>query len=498
MIKLSLLLALAAASGDSPVVPSARARDVANYAHDTYGEAAIRTLAELVAFDTFQRDGTPNAEHPSFRAMSARLEEIAAELGLEFEDHGAVVVISLGSAEQRLGIVTHGDVQPADPSKWAQSPFTLDTESEPGLLVARGAEDDKGPIACALHAMRSIKEQGVPLKRRIELIISYTEESDWAPFQEFLAKNPAPDLNIAIDAEYPAVIAEKGWCSLQVSLPIEASESEAPRLASFSGGFFLSQVPEDAQAVVEAPTPAVEAALRAAARTTNDVTFAFESEAGRLRVRAHGLAAHSSKPEKGRNAITHLAELLSVVDWPRSAASDMVDFIHARVGTGYLAERFGDVAYAHPFMGPLTLSFSTLKEENGRLVGAINMRRPAGRSQAEVRATVQAAVESWKVARGAADVELVCYIGEPHMPEAPPHLPVLLATFQAYTGQTEAKAIAIGGGTHARLVPNGVNFGPAMPGVPYTGHSEHEFMSREQFLLNLRMYTSLLVDLAGE
>ena len=48
----------------------------------------------------------------------------------------------------------------------------------------------------------------------------------------------------------------------------------------------------------------------------------------------------------------------------------------------------------------------------------------------------------------------------------------------------------------ATLVPNGVNFGPSMPGEPYTGHSEHEFVTREQLLDNLGMVTSLLVDLA--
>jgi dipeptidase D len=47
------------------------------------------------------------------------------------------------------------------------------------------------------------------------------------------------------------------------------------------------------------------------------------------------------------------------------------------------------------------------------------------------------------------------------------------------------------------MVPNGVNFGPAMPDVPYTGHSEHEFMTRDQLMLNLQMYSVMLVELAG-
>ena len=120
--------------------------------------------------------------------MTAYLERMATAFGFDFTDHGVVVVIGLGDAADRLGLVTHADVQPANPAKWAQDPFTLDTTSEPGRLIGRGVEDDKGPIVTALYAMRALRDRGVPLSRRIELIISYTEESDWTPFQEFLAQ----------------------------------------------------------------------------------------------------------------------------------------------------------------------------------------------------------------------------------------------------------------------------------------------------------------------
>jgi len=499
-----LLLALAlACPQDSALpeqVPSSRARDVAAYAHDEYGAAAIQTLGDLVAFDTFERPGVPNAEQPSFRRMTAYLESLAGQLGLDFADHGAVVVIGLGDAERRLGVVTHGDVQPADPEKWAQSPFVLDTESEPGRLVGRGAEDDKGPIACTLFALGAIRAKAVPLQRRIELIVSYTEESDWAAFQEYLTNHPPPELNVAFDAEYPVVVAEKGWCSVEVSFPFAGAGDvpDAPSLASFTGGFFLSQVPEDAEALILHPDPELEAQLLAAARADAAARFEFLPAPDRLTIRAHGISAHSSTPEEGVNAITHLGQLLAVHDWPANGAGWMVAFLRDRVGTGHLAERFGEVAYEHPFMGPLTLSFGTLKEEGGRLVGAINLRRPAGRSEADVRDAITAAIESWKAESGCRDVEYSSYIGAPHLPVEPPHVPVLLDTFRAYTGIAAAEPISIGGGTHARLLPYGVNFGPAMPGETYTGHTEHEFLTREQFLLNLRMYTSLLVDLAAE
>ncbi len=484
--------------GEKAIMLSSRAR--------VRGAADVEALlADLVAFDTFHRSGTANRDHPSFQAMTAYLKDWCEAAGLGFADHGSVVVVTLGAGSDRLGLVTHGDVQPADAGKWAADPFTLDVTSEPGRLVGRGVEDDKGPIACALVAMRELRRIGWPLRRRVELIVSYTEESDWAPFQEFLARNPPPPLNVAFDAEYPVVTAEKGWCSVTVGIagPEAAGAEGDAELVAFTGGFFLSQVPEDAVATIVGADDALVDALRAAADADEEATFTFEDdgvdEGGRPRllVRARGLSAHSSKPEQGVNAITHLAALLATHDWPDSRAARMARFVDERLGTGRLAERFGDVAYEDPFMGPLTLSLGTLREDGERLVAGINLRRPEGRTREEVEASVRWAVEGWSAERGLADaVTLEQSIGDPHRVHDAPHVEVLLQTFRHHTGITDAAPLSIGGGTHARLVPNGVNFGPSMPGEPYTGHSEHEFVTREQLLDNLEMVTSLLVDLA--
>ncbi len=77
-----------------------------------------------------------------------------------------------------------------------------------------------------------------------------------------------------------------------------------------------------------------------------------------------------------------------------------------------------------------------------------------------------------------------------------PHLQTLLNVFAEFTGIADPKPVAIGGSTNSKLFPNALSFGPAMPGVKYTGHSEHEFITREQLQLNLKMYTAAMVELA--
>ena len=147
---------------------SGEAIGVATHAVTTYVDSTIVTLADLVAFRTVAEEGIENAENPEFRAMTEYLRNKAGEFGFDFADHGAVVVIGLGDVPDRLGLITHGDVQPADHTKWVQDPFSLDTVSDPGRLVGRGTEDDKGPIAVALYAMKSMVDHGVQLRRRVE------------------------------------------------------------------------------------------------------------------------------------------------------------------------------------------------------------------------------------------------------------------------------------------------------------------------------------------
>ncbi len=494
-----IALSLLGACGESSDVPSRRARDLASYALVTYAGAVVATTAELVAFRTVSQPGLDNAENPDFKAMTDYLEAKANELGLDFADHGNVVVVGLGASPQRLGVITHGDVQPADPSKWARNPFSLDSVSEPGLLVGRGVEDDKGPIATALYAMKAVKDQGLELGRRVELIISYSEESDWTPFRAFLDANPPPDLNVAIDAEYPVVVAEKSWNAVFLVVPPLGGTPPGGnnRLTALRGGSFLSQVPEDAEAVVASPTPGLEARLREAAAADSAVRYEFVSGEGRLTVKARGVSAHSSKPEQGRNAIAHLAALLDSFEWPDGQASRMLRAINDLVGTGVYGERFGSVATTHPFMGPLTLALTTLGLEGDTLVAGINIRSPAGRSPEALERVIREAVGDWKGRTGIDALEVRVTTSEPYYLEDAPHIPILLDIFAHYTDIPRPQPISMGGGTHARLVPNGVNFGPAMPGEVYTGHSEHEFIAREQLELNLAMYTAMLVELAG-
>ncbi|WP_346837468.1 dipeptidase [Microbulbifer sp. SAOS-129_SWC] len=488
-----LLCPLAAAADVSPV-----AQKTADYAVDHYEAAMTDTLAELVHFKTVARDDLPMEKNPEFTGFKRALCDKAEALGLECEDHGYVVIVALGQGPEKIGIVTHGDVQPANPAKWKKSPFVLDRTSEPGKLIARGSEDDKGPIATALYAMKSIKDQGVPMKRRVELIVYLAEESNWGPLKAFLKDYDMPAYNITIDADYPVVTAEKGWSEVRatfVDKPL--ADKSQPYLSDFHGGYFRSQVPDEAHATIVNPSAGLEKAIRARAATHPKVKYEFARKDGKLEVTARGVATHSSEPQHGINAIAFLADALGAYQWPANAAGATVRYINDLIGTGILAEKFGNIAYSDDFMGPMTGALTMVKADDKGLTSYLNLRRPTGKSADKLDAQIHSAIDDWQKATGIQMANVGVDLGDPYRVDNAPQVEPLLQVFRHFTGIKNAGPVAIGGSTNAKLLPSAVSFGPSMPDKAYTGHSEHEFMTVDQLRLNLKMYTAMMIEIAN-
>jgi dipeptidase D len=494
---LLVFAACANAVAAPPAAPGEAAVKAARHAVTAYRDDVVETLAKLVRYNTVADKEMPFERNPRHTGFKNFLKDEAARLGLDFADYGHVLVIGLGPADEqeRVGMVAHGDVQPADPSKWKKSPFELDRTSEPGKLLARGAEDDKGPIATALYAMKALKDLQLPLSKRIELYVYMAEESDWDALEQFVKTHALPQVNITLDAEYPAVTAEKGYGTVAVTFPqadAPAPQGE-PSIAQFGGGFFDSQIPGDAQAVIANATPALETQIRQRGAKQAGMRYQFAWKDEDLVVTAKGVSAHSSKPEDGLNAISMLADALAVRAWADTPSGAMVNFLNEMVGTGYLGEKFGSIAYRDGFMGPMTFAPTVI---HGAEL-SINVRRPQGKTAQQLSHEINAALAQWQGAHPSmqlADVKV--QIGEPWIQKDAPQLPVLMGVFSYFTGVKDPKPVAIGGGTNSRLFPHAVSFGPAMPHSVYTGHSEHEFITLKQLLLNLEMYTAVLAELA--
>ncbi|GAA3320339.1 hypothetical protein GCM10020331_030930 [Ectobacillus funiculus] len=64
-------------------------------------------------------------------------------------------------------------------------PYAADIRN--GNIYARGAIDDKGPTMAAYYAMKIVKELGLPLRKRIRMILGTDEESHWRCVEHYFS-----------------------------------------------------------------------------------------------------------------------------------------------------------------------------------------------------------------------------------------------------------------------------------------------------------------------
>jgi len=487
-------LALMAASSHANI--DQISQDAAKYAVDTYQDTQIHTLANLVSYPTVNKEGVSTLTNPDFIGFKALLKMKAAALGFDYQDLGHTVLIGMGEQNDKVTIVTHGDVQPADASKWQQSPFKIDSTSEPGKLIARGTEDDKGAIATALYAMKAIKDQGIALENRIELMVYLAEESDWEPLKEFMKTYQQPKYAVTIDASYPVVVAEKGW-SLIAPTFTGTSPQSGVYVSDLKGGAFVSQIPEDASVLLHNATDADIETLNTNIATLKGVKVAVTEVNQGIKVSVKGTSAHSSEPEAGFNAIAHLAEVFKGIELENNSDGQAIEFINQLIGLDLYGNNFGKIAYSHEFMGPMTVSPTLLKRDGNDITLSVNMRRPVGKDEAKLQQQIDTALANWQASNQVQLKNTDIVIGTPMLLDTAPHAQALLDIFKHFTGDEDAGFVSIGGGTNAKLFENAVSFGPSMPGKKYTGHSEHEFITVEQLKLNLKMYTAMMIRLGN-
>ena len=106
-----------------------------------------------------------------------------------------------------LGVVAHVDVVP-EGEGWIHPPYAA--EIADGRIYGRGTMDDKGPAVCAIYALAAIKAAGIPMRRRVRIILGTNEETGWGCMDHYRKVAEIPTLTFSPDADYPVVNSEKG------------------------------------------------------------------------------------------------------------------------------------------------------------------------------------------------------------------------------------------------------------------------------------------------
>ena len=207
-----------------------------------------------------------------------------------------------------------------------------------------------------------------------------------------------------------------------------------------------------------------------------------------------GVSAHSSKPDSGVNPVARMLDFINSLEGQvalkHNHITDAARYAADNWGLDYLGGKLG-IGFSDDFMGPLTTSLTYVGMDDNRFKLAVNLRVPKGESPEALKAKITEKLTQWSKSNHI-PLTLETSIAEPmyRNPEGE-WVKALLAVATENLGM-EHKFGASSGATSVHELPNGVQFGLAMPGVKYTGHNDNEFKTVNQFMLDLQIVTEMM------
>ncbi len=399
--------------------------------------------------------------------------------------------LEFGEGEDLLGILCHVDVVP-EGDGWSVDPYA--GEVKDGKIYARGAIDDKGPTMAAYYAMKIVKELGVPLHKRVRMIIGTDEESEWRCVSHYFQKEEMPSMGFAPDADFPIIYAEKGIADYDLVQDLSHFDQGKSDLEvlTFESGRRYNMVPDFARASLllqEDHTKTVqyfETFLK-----EQELKGNYFIENGNLILEVEGISVHGMEPNKGRNAGLYLAVFLSSLNIS-GAAKSFFDFTKTYFFQDSRGKALG-IQFQDDITGELTINVGKLsftKESGGRL--GLNMRYPVTfELQKGLDVMKEALIKYHFVIENFSDSK------PHHVPEDDLLIQTLKKVYEEQTGE-EGKLLSIGGGTYARSLASGVAFGALFPGREDIAHQKDEYMYIEDLLKATAIYAQAIYELAAK
>lgn len=456
-------------------------------------------LAEIVAIPSVY--STPEDGAPYGKACLAALEWFVSKaraygLTAELID-GYCAYAEVGSGKECIGILGHLDVVPAG-NGWSGDPFKMIEEN--GKVYGRGVGDDKGAVVVCLHALKTLKAENVPLKRRVRLIVGADEERGSSCIRHYLRSGgEVPVMSFVPDSEFPVINSEKGIAHIILEFK---DKKFADSVKYVSGAECANAVPDKATVTLDrdgalykefvracggTPTaelfktrPAAQAVAASGARFDDYEIYT----AGDVTVAALGTAEHASTPEKGDNALWKLIGLLSA--YSDVIGSDWLKLVNEYVCAPDAAERLG-VYVDDAKSGKTTMCLSQAELVGDTLKLLIDFRLPLGVTADFVAQKLHEKTGCNAVVRD--------YHENLYIPEDAPLIKALLGVYRRITGDM-TPPLQVGGGTYARELPNAVAFGCTPMDIDINMHRADENFPVAQLFKNYEIYLAAAKELA--
>ena len=451
-----------------------------------YKDELIKDLQDSIRIKSVEEEakpGMPFGEGPA-KALEHFL-SVGEKLGFKaenFDNYAGHIDFGTDDQEEMVGILGHVDVVP-EGTGWDHDPYGA--EIVDNKMFGRGTLDDKGPMMICLYAMKALKDAGIPLKRKVRMILGANEETGWGCMKHYFEKlqMPHPAVSFTPDSEFPVTFAEKGILRALFKVKTDAD------IAVKAGNVF-NAVPESA--TITLPLSYKEAAERELPlyNEGKENKVSFEITENKIVVTSKGVAAHAAHPSLGYNSLSALMIFLGRLDIKENGFKEMIKFFNDKIQMEFNGKLLGLNLVDEP-SGEITINFGKCYVENGELIVSMDMRFPVTFEAESIKEKLFAVLSEYGLTF------------EPLKEEKPLYVPkdnflvkTLMEVYQDMTGDMESQPISTGGGTYAKAVSNCVAFGALLKGTPDSMHQKNECIDLASLDTLLPLFVETIYRLA--
>lgn len=448
---------------------------------EKYKEEIIKNLVSWLQIDSVYDEKTSSKSVPFGKGVADSLNfiaKLAKEDGFAVQNYdGYVTEITYGNDEELVMVLGHADVVP-EGTGWTHPPF--EAKIVDNKIYARGASDDKGPTMAAYYALKMIKDNNIPLKRSIRLVVGGNEErgSSCLDYYFNTLKKPHPTYGFTPDASFPLIFGEKG-----IMTYVYEGKYEDEVILSLEGGLVANSVPESAKVVLKTTNDLSK--QYASFLTSNGLEGQYLKKNSEIELVLKGKAAHGSTPEHGINALVYLLKFVA-----QNTESKFAKHF-AEIFDSYHGENLG-IAFETELMGKLTVNVGVGQYLNNEYVFILNIRYPKGIDVSSLLDNLYSkAMHSGKLVNDSKPL---------FVDPSSPFVQVLLNSYQKVSKDYESRPFTIGGGTYARQTINTVAYGMDFPkSTRGSGsiHSPDETLHLDDLYDGIAVYYDALIALAN-
>lgn len=369
-----------------------------------------------------------------------------------------------------LGVLAHLDVVPVNLANWDTNPF--DAVVTDTKIIGRGSTDDKGPLVASYMALKAIKESGLPVTKKVRLIVGCDEETGSRGLTKYFIVEEMPKIGFSPDADWPLIYGEKAITSFD----IKGSFSDSI-VTEFTSGIVYNMVPDTAYMTLSKNLV-----------KEFDTFLEIHDYKGNVigdKYYAYGLSAHGSMPQIGNNAAFILAEFLE-----EFSPCEFSKYLTTYLSDSPFGSRLGlDVDGGD--MGTLTSNLGFVKTVGNEFILGINLRIPVDNFQETIETKLAESFRGFKtLSHSKISVAPIHYV-DPNSKL----VKTLLDAYVSLTGDKDAKPKTIGGGTYAKFIPNCVAYGPETDGKDNFIHNANEYIDLEDFETAIAIYAKAMYEL---